>query len=55
MSKFLNIICVILVILLLILPNFVQAMNVDMNLTNTQNNISTNSADSNSINARKYC
>lgn len=36
MSKFLNILCVILVILLLILPNFVQAMNIDMNLTNTR-------------------
>lgn len=36
MSKFLNIFCIILVVLMLILPNFTQAVNVDMNLTNTR-------------------
>lgn len=36
MSKFLRIFILLLIICLLLLPNFVQAMSVNMNLSNTR-------------------
>ena len=47
MSKLLNTLCISLIILTIFFPGFVQAVNVDMNLTNTQNNTTVNSTTSN--------
>ncbi len=49
MSKSLKIFFIMVIILMVILPNFIQATSIDMNLTNDLNNSITNNTNSSTI------